>query len=172
MDEELARSYRRWLAADDSGNDEEADAACRALFETAERQDAVPLTFASQTMQAIATGAARDAARARRARHALTTGAVAAGVVTAYYTAGAGFSFLIRFVVWLFDALIGLVVRGAASVETGASLWGVLSSLGRAASAFVADPTVTFVLFVLQALAIAALITLQRLLGSDGESYK
>lgn len=172
MDEELARSYRRWLAADENGNDDEGDAACRALFEAAERHDVVPLHFASQTMQAIAAGAAREAERARRTRIAITAGGVVAGVVAAYYTAGAAFSFMIRFLVWLFDALIGLVVRGAASAETGASLWGVLSSLGRAASAFVADPTVTFVLLVLQALAIAALITLQRLLGSDGESYK
>jgi hypothetical protein len=172
MDEELTRSYRRWLAADDSGNNDEADAACKALFEAAERQDAIPLTFASQTMQAIAAGAARDAQRARRTRIMLTAGATASGVVAAYYTAGAAFTLLIRFLVWLFDALIGLVVRGAAGAETGASIWSVLSSVGRAASAFVSDPTVTFVLLVLQALAIAALITLQRLLGTDRESYK
>jgi hypothetical protein len=172
MDEGLARNYRRWLAADDSGNDEEADAACRALFEGAEPHDVVPLTFAPHTMQAIAAGAARDAQRARRTRAALTGGTVVAGVVAAYYTAGATLSFLVKSLVWLFDLLVGVVVRGAAGAETGASIWSLFSSLGRAASAFVTDPTVTFVLLVLQALAIAALITLQRILGSDGESFK
>jgi hypothetical protein len=172
MDEELTRSYRRWLAADEGGNHDDADAACRALFEGAEQQDVVPLSFVSQTMHAIAASGVRDAERARRTRVALTTGAILAGAVTAYYTAGAAVSFAVRSLVWLFDGLIGLVVTGAAGAETGASVWSVFSGLGRAASAFVADPTVTFVLLVLQALAIAALITLQRLLGSDGESFK
>jgi len=63
-------------------------------------------------------------------------------------------------------------VNGAAGIQAGADLWSLAGSMARAASAFVADPKVTFVLLVLQGLAIAALVTLQRLLGSDGESFK
>jgi len=51
-------------------------------------------------------------------------------------------------------------------------LWCLLGSLGHAASAFVADPKVTFVLLVLQGFAIAALVALQRLLGSDGDPFQ
>ncbi|MCA1652074.1 MAG: hypothetical protein LC753_18005 [Acidobacteria bacterium] len=47
-----------------------------------------------------------------------------------------------------------------------------MSGLGRAAAAFAADPKVTFVIIVIQGIAIAALFTLQRLLGSDGESFE
>jgi hypothetical protein len=48
----------------------------------------------------------------------------------------------------------------------------MLTSLGRAAAAFAANPTVTFTFLALQALAIAALVALHRLLGSDWESFK
>ena len=172
MDDELIRSYRRWLEADQSGNDDDADAACQAMFRAADREEVVPLAFTSRTMEAISAAAVRDAETARRTRMAVIAGSIAGGVLIAYFTAGAALSLMIRAVIWMFDALVGLVVTGAAGAETGASVWGVFASLGRAASAFVADPTVTFVLLVLQGLAILALITLQRLLGTDGESFK
>ena len=172
MDDELTRPYRRWLEADESGNDDDADAACRMLFQAAEREEIVPLAFTSQTMEAIAAAAVRDAETARRTRIGLIAGSIAGGILIAYFTAGAALSLLVRALVWVFDVLVSLVVRGAAGAETGASVWSVFASLGRAASAFVADPTVTFVLLVLQGLAILALITLQRLLGTDGESFK
>jgi hypothetical protein len=172
MDDELTRRYRRWLEADESGNDDEADAACRTLFQAADREEPIPLTFTSRTMEAIAAAAVRDAETARRTRIGLIAGGIAGGILTAYFTAGAALSFFVRALVWVFDLLVSLVVRGAAGAETGAGVWSVFASLGRAASAFVADPTVTFVLLVLQGLAILALITLQRLLGSDGETFK
>jgi|SRR5687767_10112161 len=172
MDDELTRSYRRWLEADGSGNDDDADAACRVLFQAADREAPVSLAFTSRTMDAIAAAAVSDAQSARRTRAAVIAGSIAGGVLVAYFTAGAVFSFLIRALVWTFDVLVALVVRGAAGAETADTVWSVFASLGRAASAFVADPTVTFVLLVLQGLAILALITLQRLLGSDGESFK
>ena len=172
MEEDLTRPYRRWVEADESGNDDDADAACRMLFQAAERDEPVPLTFTARTMERISAAAVRDSETARRTRIGLIAGSIAGGVLIAYFTAGAVFALLIRALVWMFDVLVGLVVRGAAGAETGASVWGVFASLGRAASAFVADPTVTFVLLVLQGLAILALITLQRLLGTDGESFK
>lgn len=172
MDDELTRRYRRWLEADQSGSDEDADAACRALFQAADREEIVPLAFTSGTMEAIAAAAVRDAETARRTRLGLIGSGIAGGILLAYFSAGAVLSFLVRALVWMFDLLVGMVVRGAAGAETGASVWSVFASLGRAASAFVADPTVTFVLLVLQGLAILALITLQRLLGTDGETFK
>jgi hypothetical protein len=72
----------------------------------------------------------------------------------------------------LFDFLVGAIVRTSAGVQAGSGLWGLLGSLGHAASAFVADPKVTFVLLVLQGFAIAALVALQRLLGSDGDPFQ
>ena len=148
MNDDLTRSYRRWLEADESGSDDDADAACRTLFQAADREeeDIVPLTFTSRTMQAISAAAVRDAEAARRTRTGLIAGSIAGGVLIAYFTAGAALSFLIRALIWMFDVLVGLIVRGAAGAETGASVWSVFASLGRAASAFVADPTVTFVL--------------------------
>jgi hypothetical protein len=47
-----------------------------------------------------------------------------------------------------------------------------LSSLGRAASAVAADTNVTFAMIAISVLAIAALVALQRLLGSDEESFQ
>jgi hypothetical protein len=44
--------------------------------------------------------------------------------------------------------------------------------MGRTAAAVAADPTVTVMLFALQAIALAALVALQRLLGVDEESLK
>jgi hypothetical protein len=172
MDEELTRDYRRWLEAEHIGTDDEADAACRAVFQAADREEAVPLTFTGTTMAGIAAEAARDARRAKQTRRALTAGGVAAGAVAAYFGAGPAVSVLSMALVAVFDLLIGLIVNGAAGIQAGADLWSLAGSMARAASAFVADPKVTFVLLVLQGLAIAALVTLQRLLGSDGESFK
>jgi hypothetical protein len=69
------------------------------------------------------------------------------------------------------DALVAIVVS-VASGRDGSGLWTVLTSLGRAAAAFAANPTVTVAIFAMQAIAIGALVALQRLLGSDGESFK
>jgi phage shock protein PspC (stress-responsive transcriptional regulator) len=172
MDEELARQYRRWLEADEGGAEEEADAACRAVFGTLDDNDAVARTFATRTMEAIAADADRTIRRARWTRQALTAaGVVAAGIAT-YFGSGAALSFLSTVLVTIFNVLINLIVKGASGAEAGADLWAFLGSLGYAASAFVADPKVTVVLLALQGLAVAALVTLQRLLGSDRESFK
>jgi hypothetical protein len=48
----------------------------------------------------------------------------------------------------------------------------VLASVGRATSAFAADPAVTFAIIALHAVAITALVALQRFFGSDGGSLE
>jgi hypothetical protein len=68
--------------------------------------------------------------------------------------------------------LIAGAVRGASAFQTGAGVWSVLGSLGRAAAALAADPNVTFAMIAISAVAIAALLALQRLLGSDTESFQ
>jgi hypothetical protein len=55
---------------------------------------------------------------------------------------------------------------------TPGGFWPVLASLGRAAAALAADPTVTFAMIAISGVAVAALLALQRLLGSDGESFQ
>ena len=172
MDDELSRSYRRWLEADDSGTDDEADAACRAVFQDVELEETVPLTFAVRTMEAVAADAARELRRGKLARSALTAGGVVAAAVAAYFGSAPALGLVTTALVGVFDLLIAVIVRSAAGVEAGADLWSFFRSIGRAASAFVADPKVTFVLLALQGLAIAALVALQRLLGSDRESFK
>jgi hypothetical protein len=123
-------------------------------------------------MEAVAAVAAKEARRARQTRAATLAVGLGGGLAAAYF----GASLLITFVSTVatrgFDFLIGAVVRMAGAAQTGADVWSVVASMGRAAFAFAADPTVTMMLFALQGIAVAALIALHRLLGTDEESLK
>lgn len=171
MDEDLTHRYSRWRAAESAGADEEADAAFKAVFAAVPDRSA-PLDFAAKTMRAVAETAARDARRARRTRAAMIGGSIAGGAVGAYYGAGWLASALAAGFVGFLNVLVGVVVRAAAVMERGGDMWAVLGSLGRAAAAFVSDPKVTFMMIAVQGIAAAALFALQRLLGSDGETFK
>ena len=172
MDDELRFGYRRWLEADDAGLEDEADEACGRVFQAAVQPEPASLAFTARTMQAIAAQAGSDARRAKQTRRvAMVTGGFALAAAI-WFGAGFALSAMGTAFVALFDLLIGAAVKTAAGVQAGADLWTLLGSIGHAASAFVADPKVTFVLLVLQGLALAALVALQRLLGSDGESWK
>ena len=72
----------------------------------------------------------------------------------------------------LLNMLIAAAIGGATAVQSDAGVWSLLTGLGRAATALAADPNVTFAMIVISAVAIAALLALQRLLGSDGESFQ
>jgi hypothetical protein len=172
MDDELIAQYRRWLSAEQDERDDDADVACRAVFEDASAQPLPPLDFTARTVAAVAAQTAADADRRRRARGLAGIAAAVAVLVGGWFGGGLLISTVTSLMLGAFDLLIGAVVRTAAGVDAGAGLWSVFGSVGRAASAFVSDPTVTFVLLVMQGLAIAALAALQRLLGSDGESLK
>jgi hypothetical protein len=52
---------------------------------------------------------------------------------------------------------------------SGRDAWSVLTNIGRAAAAFASDPSVSMVILALQGIAIAALVALHRLLGSETE---
>lgn len=172
MDEELIRNYHRWRAAEDDGRDEDADAAFATVFREAMPEEAVSLRFAARTLDAVSEAAAHDARRARRTRRVLVPVGAAAGVAGLYFSAGFLGSVLSGLVVGLLDLLVGGVVGAANGARTGTDMWSVVSSLGRAAGAFISSPTVTVTILAIHGIAISALLTLQRLLGTDGESFR
>ena len=165
-------NYRRWAAAEASERDDDADAALQGLFQAVESETLVSPEFTTRTMTAIADAAARDARRARRARVAVLSGTAVATAAALYTGAGWAFSLLSAAFLGLLNLLVAAVVRTAEAFESGAGVWGVLSSLGRATSALAADSSVTFAMIAISAVAIAALVALQRLLGSDEESFQ
>jgi hypothetical protein len=172
MDDNLNRRYRRWHAAEGTGRDDEADAEFRTLFNTVVRQPAVTADFTARTMEAVAVAAAREASHARRVRSGVIAAASVGGVLAAYFGSGMVVGLGSGLVARTVDLLIGIVVKMAGAAQTGADIWSVLSSIGGTAAAVAADPTVTVMLFALQAIALAALFALQRLLGVDEESLK
>ncbi len=172
MDDELIRQYHRWRAAEEDGRDDEADAAFGTVFREAMPEEPVSLSFVARTLDAASQAAARDAQRARRTRRVLVPLGVATTVTAVYFSAGFLGSVLSSMVVGLLDLLVGGVVGAANGVQTGSGLWSVLSSLGRAAGAFISSPTVTVTILLIHGIAISALLTLQRLLGTDGESFR
>ena len=171
MNEPLA-NYRRWHAAEASERGDDADAAFQALFQSVVPDQPVSAQFTTRTMSAIAEAAARDARRARQVRTAVLSGTVAATVAAVYAGAGWAIGLVSAAFLGLLNLLVAAVVRTAEAFQTGAGVWGVLSSLGQATSAVAADTTVTFALIAISAVAIAALVALQRLLGSDEESFQ
>lgn len=175
MDDDLIWHHRRWLDVDGNGREEDldaADAACRAVFAAVADDPAVPVGFTARTMDAIAAAAERDAQSARRTRRAtIAGGMVAAGA--ALYVGGAwAIGAISSLFIGGLNLFIGATVSIATGLQTGADIWSVLASLGRAGAAFVAQPGVTMTMLVLQGIALAGLVALQRLLGSERESLK
>lgn len=169
---EIPGSYQRWRDADESGRDDDADWAFKTVFRTAVTTQPISAGFTKRTMEALAVAAAREARRARYTRAAVIAGSVVGGAAALYFGTGWAISFLSTVFVGFLNLVIAVIVRGAGAVETGAGFWSVMASLGRAVAAFVADPTVTIAILAIQAVAIAALVALQRLLGSDRESFE
>jgi hypothetical protein len=169
---EAPGSYGHWRAADESERDDDADWAFRTVFQTAMPEQPISPEFTTRTMTAVAAAAAGDARRARRVRGGLLTGAVVASTAAVYFGAGWAISLASAAFIGLLNVLIGAAVRGAVAFQADAGVWSVLASLGRAAAALAADSNVTFAMIAISAVAIAALLALQRLLGSDGESFR
>ena len=165
-------SYDHWRAAEESERDDDADRAFRTVFQTAMPERPVSPEFTTRTMTAVAAAAAVDARRARRVRAGVLTGAVVTTTAAVYFGTGWAISLASAAFIGLLNVLIGAAVRGADAFQTGAGVWSVLASLGRATAALAADPNVTFAMIAISAVAIAALLALQRLLGSDGESFQ
>jgi len=169
---EAPGNYERWRAAEESERDDDADWAFRTVFQTAVPEHPVSPEFTTRTMAAVAAVAASDWRRARRQRAGALTGAAVVTTAAVYFGAGWAVSFASTAFIGLLNMLVNAVVRGAFAVQTGAGVGSVLLSLGRAAAALAADSNVTFAMIAISAVAIAALLALQRLLGSDGESFQ
>jgi hypothetical protein len=167
-----ADEYRRWRDADENGREDEADRAFGAVFRTVAAEPPPSTGFTARTVAAVAAVAERDARRARRTRRAVAVAAGVGGIVAAYYGSGWAVSLLASAFIGFINVLVATVIGGAAGLEAGASVWGVIGNLGRAAGAFVADPKVTVAIIAIQVIAMGALRALQRLLGSDGESFE
>jgi hypothetical protein len=166
-EDDLIRRVERWQSADAAGRDDEADAALQAVFGDAMPRPHVPLEFTASTMAAIAAAAAADARRARRAKRIAAWGGAAAAVAAIWFGFGPIVSALSRTLAFGLDLLVGFVVWLASG--SGRDMWSVLANLGRAAAAFASDPSVSMVILALQGIAIAALVALHRLLGSETE---
>jgi hypothetical protein len=172
MTDDPNRYFQRWQEADGSGRDEDADTACRTMFGAIVRDPVVSSDFAARTLSAIAAAAAADAARARRTRRATVAGGVVAAGVAIYLGGGWFLSVLSSGMVGLINLLVGATVQVATGMQTGVDVWAILAGLGRVAAAVAADPAVTIAMLAIQGIAMAALVALQRLLGSDRESLK
>jgi hypothetical protein len=172
MNEHLQRRLDRWRDAEDAGRDSEADEAFTGLFRSVSADQVVSRDFTARTMAAVAAAADRDARRARRMRRILLPSAAAGLLVGGYVSAGWIVRAVSAAVVWTLNLLIGALVSGATAVQQGPDGWTVVTSVGRAAAAVIANPAVTITIFAVQAFAIAALVVLQRLLGSDRESFR
>jgi hypothetical protein len=169
MSEPLNRDYGRWLDADREGNDDEADAACRDLFESVPGP-AMPLRFSADTMARLATARAADAARAKRARAILMWGSLIVGPVAIYFGAGVVMSGAAALLLGTLNLLVNATVQVATVSDW--NLWSLVGSLGRALAAIMSDADVTIVVVAMHGIAFAALAALQRLLGPDTESFK
>jgi hypothetical protein len=164
-------SYTRWRAAEAGERDDDADWAFRTVFQTTVSEPPVSSDFTERTIAAIAAAAARDARRARRVRAGVLTGTAVAVAAAVYFGTGWAVSLASTAFIALLNMVIAGTVRGASSFQIGAGVWPVLASLGRAAAALATDPKVTFAMIAISAVAVAALLALQRLLGSDEETF-
>lgn len=164
--------YPRWRAAEADDRDDDADEAFREVFQSAAVEQPVSLDFMAETMKAIAAAAAIDGRRAGQARVAVLAGTIAATAGALYVGAGWAITLVSATFLGLLNLLVAAVVRTAEAFQTGVGVWGVLSSLGRATAAVATDSSVTFAMIGISIVAIAALAALQRLLGSDEESFQ
>jgi hypothetical protein len=172
VDEQLFHRYRQWQDADGTGRDDEADAACEAVFRTVRQEPRVPAAFTARTVAAVAAATARDARQEQRTRRTILGVSVAAGAAGLYAGGGWALSAASTLLVTMLEVIVGTVVRTAVALQSGTDVWTVLANLGRAVAAFVADPSITVAIFAMQGLAMAALVALRRLLDPDRGSFK
>ena len=172
MNDDLNLRVRRWQDADAAGLDDDADGVCRGVFRAIERDQEVSPAFTSAALGAIAAAAAADARRARQMRRLVAIGGAALMAVGLYFAGGWLLWTISRVFLGALDLLVGVIVRVASGVHTGTDFWTLLANLGRATAAFVANPSVTVAILAMQGIAMAAIVALHRLLGSDRESLK
>jgi hypothetical protein len=153
--------WRRWLASDEEGRDEDADLAFGALFRRVPTRLPDP-AFAERVAQATARAAARQA---RIARAVLICGAVC----------GLGLAVAVLFEIprllqASLDLVIGAIVSTTLALGRGVGAWTVLAQLARALGGVVVTPQGTFALSGLGLVAIGALYALHRVLEVEERS--
>ena len=168
MNDDLNWTYRRWRTAEQEGRDDEADAAFKDVFDRVVPVEPVAPAFTIRTMQAVASAAAIDQRRVRRTRRVVIGGGLTGGLAAAYFGSGLAVSVLVGAI----NLLVAGIVQASSRIDSGAGVWSLMVSLGRATSAFIAQPEVTFVIIAIHGIAILALYAMHRLLGSDGESFQ
>ena len=172
MHEDLSATYRRWREADAQNANDDADAAFKAVFQACTPAPLPSAGFTARTMARIAAGTATDARRARGLRRALLWSGLPAGAAAVYFLSGTLLALLSNAFVASLNLLVSIVVWSASGPDVRSGLWSVLTAMGRAAAAFVADPRVTIAMLVFQVVAVAALTALHRLLGPEREWLK
>jgi hypothetical protein len=172
MYEDLDLTYRRWRAAEDLGEDDEADAAFASIFEATVGSPLPSREFTAATMAAITAASHADARRKRMTRTAVLWAGVPAALAAAFFVAGPLLSAISAMLVAILNLSIAAVVWFASGPDIRSGLWSVLTGLGRAAGAFVSDPRVTFVMLACQGVAVVALAVLHRLLRREREWLK
>ena len=154
MDEQ--RQYQRWLDAELDDREDDADALFGTVFKGAVPPAPASAAFTARTM--------------RTTRRVVIPVASAAAVTLAYLCSGLILSGFSAIVVNALDVLIGAVVYVATTTRSGGDAWSLAGNLGKATAALLTSPSVTTTILVLQGMAVAALIALQRLLRSERES--
>src|SRR3954468_8128778 len=94
MRDDATEQYRRWLDADEQGDDDEADVAFTRLYENCVPAPLPSVRFTETTLAAVAEARAVDALRSRRLRRVLLWSGVPIGGVALYFGAGAALSAL------------------------------------------------------------------------------
>jgi hypothetical protein len=152
--------------------EDEADEAFAAVYEACVSAPLPSAQFTAQTMAAIAAATVGDARRNRLVRQALLWSGVPAGAAAVYFGAGPLLSVLSSALVAGLNLLVAIVVWVANGPDVRSGVWSLMTGIGRAAAAFVADPRVTIAIVVFQVVAVAALAALHRLLGPEREWLK
>lgn len=161
MKTDLPPEWRRWVAAESDGRDDEADAALRTVFRAVPPR-MPPDGFGERVAQAVARTAARQARLAKAVYAA--GGAIAAALTIALVwqlprLVRAGIDLSVNAVVWIIIA-----------VDRGLSVWAILAQMARTLGALVVAPQVTMGLVALGLIAILALYALNRMLELEERS--
>ena len=153
--------FRRWIAAERDGRDDEADVALGAAFNAVPRR-APGAEFSARVADAVARAAAR--------RAYLVRAAWAAVFVSGVLLTAAGLMLLPRLLRPMLGAAIGGLVWSVNAVDRGLDVWSILARFARAVGSLVVAPQVKLVLMALGLVAIAALYGLNRVLELEERS--
>jgi len=157
----MADDWRRWLAAEREGRDDEADAALLEAFGAVERR-APDAGFVARVTGAVTMASRRQA---RLVRAALTAGgALALAMTVAMVTQ------VPRLFAPALNVGVGGMVWTVAAVDRSFSVWTVFAQFARAIGALIVAPQVTLLLMALALVAIAALYGLNRVLELEERS--